>query len=137
MIKLSEQNTVIILHPHAAETSAETDTAVAAPAGTIRALGIIDISANGGDADETYTFSYEGRVVAGAGSWVSAHAEGEPATLVATQPTASPQIASIGLDVFAEYRTVMATAGTTPSVTYGSHILCEVARLAAAAQALA
>ena len=135
MIQLGELNTVIQLEAHAQETTDTVGAAVAAPPSTVRALAIFDISAVGADADEVFTFQVEGRVVAGTGAWVNAHALGEPATLVALQPTGA-QIAKVSLDVFAEYRSDLVVAGATPDVTYGVHVIAEVARRAAAAQVL-
>ncbi len=136
MIQLGELDTVIQLLAHAARTTNTTGSAVAAPGSTLRALAIFDISAVGADADETFTWKVEGRVVAGSGAWVNAHALGEPLTLVATQPTGA-QIAKVSLNVFAEYRGDLVVAGATPSVTSGIHVIAEVARRVAAAQVFA
>ncbi len=133
--KLSEQLRVIQLRAHAVTAINVTGTGVVAgAAGPHRAMAIIDVSAVGGDADETYTLTIEGSNTAIGSGFELAHASGEPATLPFTQPNGI-QIAKIGLNPYKWYREVMVVANTTPSVTYGVHVVLMPSTLPAAAQA--
>lgn len=133
-IKLSEELKVIQLRAHAVTAIDVTGTGVAAGESVHQAMAIVDVSAVGGDADETYTLTIEGSNTAIDSGFELAHASGEPATLPFTQPNGT-QIAKIGLKPFKWYREIMDVANTTPSITYGVHVVLGLAKLPAAAQA--
>ena len=135
---LREGQKVIELHAHAAETTDQTGlTGVAVSvAGPHRAMAVIDISAVGGDADETYAFKIEGSNTSNSTGFVSAHETDEPALQTATQPTGA-QIATIALKPFKWYRHDLDVEGTTPSVTYGVKVSVQSSKQPVAAQNLA
>lgn len=131
---LRERLRVIQLKAHAALTVDTTGTGVAAgAAGPHRAMAIVDVSAVGGDADETYGITIEGSNTSISAGFALAHAAGEPASLPFTQPN-GVQVAKIGVDPFKWYRYVLDVAGTTPSITFGVHLALEPSKLPAATQ---
>jgi hypothetical protein len=132
--KLSERLRVIQLKAHAALAVNTTGTGVAVgAAGPHRAMAIVDMSAVGGDADETYTITIEGSNTAIDSGFELAHASGEAATLPFTQPNGA-QVAKVGLNPYRWYRYVLVVAGTTITCTFGVHVVLEPSKLPAAAQ---
>ena len=132
-IKLNEELQAIQLRAHAVTAIDVTGTGVAAGESIHQAMALVDVSAVGGDADETYTLTIEGSNTAIDSGFELAHAAGEPATMPFTQPNGAQQ-AKIGLKPFKWYREVMDVANTTPSITYGVQLLMVPAKLPAGAQ---
>ncbi len=131
---LRERLRVIQLVAHAALTVDTTGTGVAAGAeGPHRAMAIVDVSAVGGDADETYSITIEGSNTSISAGFVLAHAPGEPVNMPFTQPNGA-QIAKIGVLGYRWYRYVLDVAGTTPSITFGVHLVIQPSKLPAATQ---
>ena len=134
--KLSERLEVIELKAHAAETADTTGTGVAVSGeGPHRAMGIVNVSAVGGDADETYSITIEGSNTSISAGFVLAHASGEPTSLPFTQPNAvAATPVKVGLNPFKWYRYVNDVGGTTPSITYDVEVVLELSKLPAATQ---
>ena len=131
---LRERLRVIELVAHAALTVDTTGTGVAAgAAGPHRAMAIVDVSAVGGDADETYAITIEGSNTSISAGFALAHASGEAATMPFTQPNGA-QVATIAVDPFKWYRYVLDVAGTTPSITFGVHLVIMPSKLPTATQ---
>ncbi len=133
---LRERIRVIALKAHAALTINTTGTGVAAGApGPHRAMAVVDVSAVGGDANETFTITIEGSNTSITAGFALAHAAGEPATLPFTQPNAvAASPVTIAVDPFKWYRFVLVVAGTTPSITFGVHLSVMPSKLPAATQ---
>ncbi len=131
---LRERLRVIQLKAHAALTADTTGSGVAAGAeGPHRAMAVVDVSAVGGDADETFTITIEGSNTSISAGFALAHAAGEPTTMPFTQPNGA-QVATIAVDPFRWYRYVNDVAGTTPSITYGIHLVLMPSKLPTATQ---
>ncbi len=131
---LRERLRVIQLKAHAALTADTTGSGVAAGAeGPHRAMAVVDVSAVGGDADETFTITIEGSNTSISAGFVLAHAAGEPVNMPFTQPNGA-QVAKVGVDPFRWYRYGLDVAGTTPSITFGVHLVLMPSKLPAAAQ---
>lgn len=131
---LRERIRVIALKAHAALTANTTGAGVAAgAAGPHRAMAVVDVSAVGGDADETFTITIEGSNESISAGFALAHAAGEPTTMPFTQPNGA-QVATIAVDPFKWYRYVLVVAGTTPSITFGVHLSLMPSKLPAATQ---
>lgn len=118
--QISELVNIAQIKAHAAITITTTGAAVSGGSIAPRdAVAVVDVSAAGGDADETMGLVIEGRN--GADAFASAHRSDEPASMPFTQPNV-PQFARIGLKPFKDYRYVATLAGTSPSFTFGVHL---------------
>lgn len=133
---LRERLRVIELKAHAALTVDTTGAGVAVGAeGPHRAMAIVDVSAVGGDADETYAITIEGSNTSISAGFELAHASGEPATLPFTQPNAvAATPVTIAVDPFRWYRYVLDVGGTTPSITFNVDLVLMPSKLPAATQ---
>lgn len=133
---LRERQGVITLVAHAALTVDTTGAGVAAVgAGPHRAMAIVDVSAVGGDANETYSITIEGSNTSISAGFVLAHASGEPTSLPFTQPNAvAAAPVTLGVNPFRWYRYVLDVGGTTPSITFGVQLVIQPSKLPAAAQ---
>lgn len=109
---------VVQLKAHAQENADVVGSAVAV--GPCHgAIAIYDVSAVGGDANETLTPKVEGRKDGGA--WQDALDTGESYGVV-TQPNGA-QVVAVRLKPFEDYRVNDLLAGTSPLFTYGVHLV--------------
>lgn len=118
------RHTVIQLLAHVQETVTATTADIEAPPNH-GAQATVDISAVGGDADETVDYHFQGRNLA-TDALEDAGLDDDGEEIVApgvraTQPN-SPQIFTQRLRPFRFYRVTRTLAGTTPDVTHGIHL---------------